>query len=372
MTEYTKPGWLQNAGATHTAEQMRNYVLAGLVAGTQGATSLQTRGGVNPVLGSELSVTQTGSPSMAVIVKSGIAVVPGTENAKQGGYGVGNDADLTLSVTAAHATLARIDIVVFRVRDSAYSGITDSAVLEVVAGTPSGSPTAPATPANSLLLAEVAVAAAATSITNANITDKRIWLTGSGGVIKCTSTTRPAANTVVEGQLIWEDDTNKVFATTDSGTTWAYIGGSALTGSIEIGETRIVIKTADETVNNSATFQNDDHLFHSVVTGTYFFRHQWVYNTGATPDLKSQYTTPASTTMRYWTQASISTHAASGLTQASSVIYDGDGQDVSVTTAGRMTITTAGTFQWQWAQNTANASNTIVREAAYLEITRLT
>lgn len=370
MTEFGKPGWLQNAGATHTAEELRNYY-TGLVAGVQGSGSLITRGGVNPVLGLELAVTQTGSPSMAVLVGSGIAIVPGSEGAKQGGYGVGNDGNVTLAIAAAHATLARIDIVVFRVRDTAYSGGVNSAVLEVVTGTPSGSPVAPATPANSLLLANVAVGAAVSSITNANITDMRIWLTGAGGVIKASSTTRPAANTVAEGQLIFEVDTDKVFVTTDAGTTWNYVGGNSLGGNFEVGETRIAVKTADETIISSATFQNDDHLFMAVVPGTYVFKHQWVYNSGATPDLKSQFTSPAATTMLYWTQASISTHAASGLTAGSSVIYDGDGSDVSVMTVGRIVVTNSGTLQWQWAQNTLTASNTIVRGASILELTRI-
>jgi hypothetical protein len=218
MTEYTKPGWLQNAGATHTAEQMRNWLILG-IAGTQGSTSLLPIGGVNPMLGSELAVTQTGSPSMAVTVKSGLAIVPGTEGSKQGGYGVGNDADLVLSISAAHATLARIDIVVFRVRDTAYSGGVDSAVLEVVTGTPSGSPTAPATPANSLLLATVAVGAAVTSITNANITDNRNWLTAIGGIIPvATATERNALAGSYNGLSVWRRDLKRLEV--NDGTAW--------------------------------------------------------------------------------------------------------------------------------------------------------
>jgi hypothetical protein len=132
-------------------------------------------------------------------------------------------------------------------------------------------------------------------------------------------------------------------------------------------------KTADETVNNSATFQNDDHLALTVVaSATYVFRHHWVFNSGATPDLKSQFTVPSGTTMAYWTQSSSSIHAASGLTEASSVIYDGDGSDITVWTVGYIvTSSTAGTVQWQWAQSTANASNTIVRKGSILEFVRV-
>lgn len=153
-----------------------------------------------------------------------------------------------------------------------------------------------------------------------------------------------------------------------------FLAGEILTAdALNQALPRLVRKTTDETVNNSATFQNDDHLALTVVANaTYIFRHQWVYNSGATPDIKSQFTVPSGTTMAYWTQASISTHAASGLTQASTVIYDGDGSDVSVLTVGYITVSsTAGTVQWQWAQNTANASNTIVRQGSLLELVRI-
>jgi hypothetical protein len=131
-----------------------------------------------------------------------------------------NDADVTLSVSAAHPTLPRIDIVAFKVQDSQYSGATNSCSLVVVTGTAAGSPTAPAAPANSIVLANIAVAAAVTSIVNANITDKRTWLTGAGGIIVCTSGTRPAAGTVGVGQVIYESDTTFIYRTDDAGTSW--------------------------------------------------------------------------------------------------------------------------------------------------------
>lgn len=150
-------------------------------------------------------------------------------------------------------------------------------------------------------------------------------------------------------------------------------GGVVGPNSEPIKATITTFKLADETVNNSSTFQNDDNLLAAVASNAlYYFRHQWVYNTGAVPDLKSQYTGPSGFSMIYWTQASISTHAATGLNQTSSVVYDGDGQDVLVTTVGRIQISsTAGTLNWQWAQNTADASNTIVRAGSILELRRI-
>lgn len=175
MAETNPPGWLQNAGATHTAAEMRSYIGA-IIGPAVSAGSLVAAGGVSPFLGNKLQVTQTGSPSMNVIVKSGAAWIPGSENGLQGPYGVMNDGDVTLAIAANGSGLARIDGVFFKVQDSQYSGAVNSSSLVVVTGTPSGSPTAPAAPANSIRLANVAVANGAATIVTANITDTRPWM----------------------------------------------------------------------------------------------------------------------------------------------------------------------------------------------------
>lgn len=174
MTELNPPYALQNAGATHTAAGDRS-TLGGIFAGA-------SRGGVNGYVGTELQVTQTGSPSMGVLVGSGIVFVPGTESGTQGTYGCVNDNTVTLTVSTAHGTLPRVDSVFARVKDSQYSGAVDSWALEVVAGTASASPASPTAPNNSIRLANISVGAAVTSITNANITDVRPWATALGGI----------------------------------------------------------------------------------------------------------------------------------------------------------------------------------------------
>lgn len=176
MTVINPCGWLQNAGSTHTAEQMRNFVY---LPSDILSAGLLPKGGVDSGKGSKLKVTQTGSPSMAVIVGSGHAIVAGTESTKQGGYGVLNDADFSITITAAHATLNRIDIIVFKVEDSQYSGGANTSSLVVVDGTPASSPSPPTAPVNSITLAQIFVGAAVTTIVNANITDTRKFL-GTG------------------------------------------------------------------------------------------------------------------------------------------------------------------------------------------------
>jgi hypothetical protein len=88
-----------------------------------------------------------------------------------------NDASTVLTVTTANPTNPRIDRVCMTVQDAYYTGSLNDVILQVVAGTPAGSPVAPATPANSISLATIAVGAGATSITNANITDTRVLVT---------------------------------------------------------------------------------------------------------------------------------------------------------------------------------------------------
>jgi hypothetical protein len=88
-----------------------------------------------------------------------------------------NDDTVVLGVTTADPTNPRIDRVCMTVNDAYYTGSLNNVVLQVVAGTPAGSPVAPATPANSISLATVAVAAGATALTTANITDTRVLVT---------------------------------------------------------------------------------------------------------------------------------------------------------------------------------------------------
>lgn len=211
MTLLNPPGWIQ-ALSTHTAAQMRTY-LASLQAGTfSSSTTLRALGGVHPTFGNQFVVNQAGSPNMTVLVASGACSVPGSESTSQGNYFVVNDASITLSVAAAHATLARIDIVVVNVRDAQYSGANNDAQCQVITGTPASSPVAPTAPANSITIAQIAVGAAVTSIVDANITDTRIYMAAIGGVINATNqASRPTSSQITQGQLVWTNADDKLW-----------------------------------------------------------------------------------------------------------------------------------------------------------------
>lgn len=162
MALRTPPSWLQNG--SHPAENDR--------------LTTQALWATTGIIGtSSLEVTQNSPAGMSVLVASGWAAIVGTTQPNMGAYVIFNDASDTLTVTAADPTNPRIDRVVATIQDAYYSGAFNNVIFQVVAGTPSGSPVAPATPANSISLATIAVGAGVTSIVTANITDTRTLVT---------------------------------------------------------------------------------------------------------------------------------------------------------------------------------------------------
>jgi hypothetical protein len=103
----------------------------------------------------------------------------------------------SLGVTAADATNARTDLVVY---DSSLA--TPSCV--VIAGTPAATPVWPTfNPATQVVLATVAVPATATSISSTNITDKRVILRAPfSGRQTASHTTASLANNAEEQSTI--------------------------------------------------------------------------------------------------------------------------------------------------------------------------
>jgi hypothetical protein len=114
---------------------------------------------------------------MSVIIAGGWAAIVGTTQANMGTYVGYNDAPTVVAITTANPTNPRIDLICMTVQDAYYTGASNNVIFQVVAGTPAGSPVVPSVPANSIALAEVAVAAGALSITTGNITDRRVLVT---------------------------------------------------------------------------------------------------------------------------------------------------------------------------------------------------
>lgn len=133
-----------------------------------------------------LATVQNGTPNMSVNVQPGDCMIADA-NYKYSGW---VDADKNLTITTADATNPRIDAVVVYVDkalvDSTNSNSPAGIKLAVVAGTPAATPSAPsagtiqtAVGASNpyIIVSYVRVAASTTSIVNANINDRRSFVT---------------------------------------------------------------------------------------------------------------------------------------------------------------------------------------------------
>lgn len=204
------PPFVQQGGS-HPAATFREMLMAVTGSPTGAFTNAvqpTTGGGGHGLAGpTDLAVTQNGTPNMSVNVAAGGCFVRGTEAAAQGVYAGFNDASVNLAVAASDPTNPRRDLVVMRVRDAFYSGASTDVSLFVVTGTAAAAPVDPTIPVNSLVIARIAVAAAVTTIVTANLTALAPRASSLGGLVSCTSTTRPTGSALFAGLRIFETDT---------------------------------------------------------------------------------------------------------------------------------------------------------------------
>ena len=216
MALRTPPSWLQNG--SHTAENDR-LTTTGSLWGASGV-----------VRSADLAVTA--SSGMNLSVAAGWAAILGTYQTNMGTYMAYNDAAATATITTADPTNPRIDLVCITVNDAAYSGSLNSVAINVVAGTPAGSPSVPSTPTNSIALAQVAVAAGATSISSGNITDVRT----RARIVEPTFTSASASTVPVRIQLNSSQTANALQIISSAGSVLNGFdsSGNLLTGAVNI------------------------------------------------------------------------------------------------------------------------------------------
>lgn len=234
MALRTPPSWLQNG--THPADNDR-LTTTGAVWKSQGVADYGA-----------MKVSQSATPAMSVSVAAGHALINGTEVSNQGLYIAYNDAATTVAIATADPAQPRIDRVVVKVQDSYYSGASNQVVFAVVTGTPAGSPVPPAAPANSLTLAFVAVAANATSIVNANITDTRTTAQFSEHEFTAQAT---AANTITVNGIA--SQTGKAIKVNDSTGTQKFAVGVDGTLTFQDGTTQTTAAAGGVTTVNGGT-----------------------------------------------------------------------------------------------------------------------
>lgn len=136
----------------------------------------------------DLKVTQraAGGANLSIDVAAGSGYVRGDTTSRQGLYHTYNDAVVNLAIGTNTSGNPRIDQVIMRVYDS-QDGLagSDQATLEILPGSPQAGATldnrsgAAVLPLSCVRLADIVVASGASSITNANIRDRRPWAHGA-------------------------------------------------------------------------------------------------------------------------------------------------------------------------------------------------
>jgi hypothetical protein len=149
-------------------------------------------------------------------------------------------------------------------------------------------------------------------------------------------------------------------------------------GDTVAGQTWTTVKkTADQTKQTDSNLANDSALQFSMLANTKYAIHIVVFfDTAANPDFKFALSGPTSPTLVRVLRQHIDPNALTTIITASETSYT-----ASTAVAGgtgtnggyiEMHIivqngANAGTFAFQWAQNTSNGSATIVRAGSYLE-----
>jgi hypothetical protein len=191
-------------GPTYDASVLRFADAAALAYGS---------GSVGGVYQNISRMTVAAQSGMNITVDAGTAVVPSAAGVTDGAYRVTSNAQRVLTATTADPVNPRIDLVVAGVTDNGNN--TSSGYVSIIAGTPSASPTAPSLPSNALGLAQVRVAANATTITSGNITDVRTFQCAPGGILPVSTTS--AAPSGVNGQYGYDLANDRVFHMAQAG-----------------------------------------------------------------------------------------------------------------------------------------------------------
>ncbi|MFE6126721.1 hypothetical protein ACFQ6Q_00390 [Streptomyces sp. NPDC056437] len=151
-------------GATHSAQQFR-LLVADLSRDQEGVTR-----------GTDLKVSQLGTPGSSVQVSSGTGLVIGRYASYQGTYAVANVGATNVAIASTGGS-PRSDMLIVRVEDPEYEGSLDPAVDEVVyfdiiSGV-SSSATAIPDGRTGIPLARIDIPASTSTITNSHIVDLR-------------------------------------------------------------------------------------------------------------------------------------------------------------------------------------------------------
>lgn len=188
------------------------------------------------------AVQRAAGANMSVDVPAGDAFVKMDTGVRNGLYQVTNDGVVNVAVTAADPANPRIDQLVLQANDSNVAGATDLAELKVLAGTPTVGATldnrsgAAALGNDRILLADILVPAASTTVTTANIRDRRPWARGGHATKVRTTNLVPgtSAAVITETQARLETRGRPITVEFDASSTFSNGGGTTLTLSARV------------------------------------------------------------------------------------------------------------------------------------------
>lgn len=173
------------------------------------------------------------------------------------------------------------------------------------------------------------------------------------------------------GQLVFNTTGNTLHRYT--GSTWTLYDPN----------TQWLFKTSNESVTSSTTLQNDDTFAFTVLASARYALEGYCVYQGATDTaggLKADFTVPSGASFE-WTNFGANTSGTSQYnvtTQGASVARDmptlppPSPPGMSFQPKGWLLVAaTPGTLQFRWAQQTSNATATIVRAGSWMKLTRI-
>jgi len=204
-----------------------------------------------------------------------------------------------------------------------------------------------------------------TGTTTVNTILATSWQAGSIVTLQFDGILTVTHNSGGTNDILLGDQSNMTTAAGDvltlffNGTDWVEKSRSVV-GSSGGGGFTFIEKTGDQTVNNSTTLVNvTDFTFAADANSRYLVMYTAMFHSGATPDIKFGITVPTSST-GFWGQHDngVTLAALSGI-----VILSGVGAGAerpALMFASVDTVGTAGNITLQFAQNTADVSDTVV------------
>lgn len=143
-------------------------------------------------------------------------------------------------------------------------------------------------------------------------------------------------------------------------------------GALTVATTDVwVVKASDTSRSSTTSYADDPDLTFAVATGTYYVNLRMLaLSSSATPDIKVQFTYPASSSVTGWYIDSTGTAAElieDSTSPAGGIAFPMSGGTRQVLSFDLMVkIGAAGSFTVQWAQDSSSATATVVESGSFL------